>query len=387
MRMTRLLKNSSPIKIGILFAILSGISVLVYIAFGCITYRCGYPLDDAWIHQTYARNLIEYKEWSFIPGQPSAGSTSPLWTMMISTGYGLRIDPMVWTFFLGFVFLFFLSMLFLRIYRVQFPDLPDLAIWGGLLVIFEWHFVWSAASGMETLLCTLLYSFVILLLPRILRSWLLAGVMVGFCCWVRPDAITLFLPLSIVIFTDADNWTSRFFKLFQLITGMVVAIAPYLLFNYLIGDTWLPSTFIAKQAEYAEMTLVPLVERLARQASLPMIGLGALLFPGFCYNLVTMVRKKDWHALSGVIWMLLFIMLYALRLPVTYQHGRYLIPVFPIYFFWGFVGVHNLNQWLGRYWKGILNRTWNYSMAVVLFCFWIIGGFIPFFWIHFDFTL
>ncbi|NTV00188.1 MAG: PEGA domain-containing protein [Methanoregulaceae archaeon] len=34
----------------------------------------GFPLDDAWIHQTYARNLVKIGQWAFIPGIPSAGS-------------------------------------------------------------------------------------------------------------------------------------------------------------------------------------------------------------------------------------------------------------------------------------------------------------------------
>ena len=47
----------------------------------------GFPLDDAWIHQTYARNLIQHTEWSFIPGIPSGGSTAPLWSAILAIGY------------------------------------------------------------------------------------------------------------------------------------------------------------------------------------------------------------------------------------------------------------------------------------------------------------
>ena len=37
-----------------------------------------FPLDDSWIHQTYGRNLALNGEWAFLPGKPSAASTSPL---------------------------------------------------------------------------------------------------------------------------------------------------------------------------------------------------------------------------------------------------------------------------------------------------------------------
>jgi hypothetical protein len=371
---SKLFSQISSRQVAIIYAILSSISVLVYIGLGCFSYRCGYPLDDAWIHQTYARNLVEYREWSFIPGNPSAGSTSPMWTIILALGYGLRINPMLWTFFLGFVLLFLLSCLFYWVFRILFPDLPLLALWGGMLVIFEWHFVWAAASGMETLFCTLLYTFVILLLPLQPRSWLLAGVLVGLYCWVRPDAITLMLPCSIVMISRGEKWTIRFSMFSKFILGIAITIIPYFLFNFAIGHVWLPATYFAKQAEYAEMRLTPFVRRFIEQASLPMVGVGILLFPGFCYQAVKIIQKRDWYALSGLIWMLFFILLYTFRLPVTYQHGRYLIPVFPIYIFWGMVGVYHLDQLLNDHWKNIIKLTWSYSLVAVLLCFWIIGG-------------
>ncbi|HUS83758.1 MAG TPA: hypothetical protein VMX56_01330, partial [Anaerolineales bacterium] len=61
----------------------------------------GFPLDDAWIHQTYARNLGEMGEWSFIPGQSSAGSTAPLWSALIAIGYLLKIPYRWWTYGIG----------------------------------------------------------------------------------------------------------------------------------------------------------------------------------------------------------------------------------------------------------------------------------------------
>ncbi len=53
--------------------------------------HAGFPLDDAWIHQVYARNLAQRGEFAFTPGEPSAGSTSPLWTIALSVGYLLEL--------------------------------------------------------------------------------------------------------------------------------------------------------------------------------------------------------------------------------------------------------------------------------------------------------
>ena len=55
----------------------------------------GFPLDDAWIHQTYARSLALTGRLEFTPGQASAGSTAPLWTLLLAVGYLLRL-PYNW---------------------------------------------------------------------------------------------------------------------------------------------------------------------------------------------------------------------------------------------------------------------------------------------------
>ena len=61
----------------------------------------GFPLDDAWIHQTYARNLAQDGQWSYESGRASTGSTSPLWTLALTLGYTLGIDYRLWAFVLG----------------------------------------------------------------------------------------------------------------------------------------------------------------------------------------------------------------------------------------------------------------------------------------------
>ncbi len=100
----------------ILFAAI--LSVSVYLALSASTYRIGFPLDDAWIHQTYARNFAQLGEWSYLPNQPSAGSTSPLWSFLLALGYWLRIPYLYWTFLLGGICLAALGILAARIINV-----------------------------------------------------------------------------------------------------------------------------------------------------------------------------------------------------------------------------------------------------------------------------
>ncbi len=75
--------------------------VVLFLVVSNQTYQTGFPLDDAWIHQTFARNLAERGEWAFNPGQPAAGSTSPLWTALLSIGFLLKIPTLIWTNMMG----------------------------------------------------------------------------------------------------------------------------------------------------------------------------------------------------------------------------------------------------------------------------------------------
>ena len=106
-------------KTIILYAVFSVVSLGIYLLWSINVFRVGFPLDDAWIHQTYARNLVNYREWSFVPGQPSAGSTSPLWTGILSIGYLVKLAPYFWTFLLGAVALFFTALIGNYAFRVM----------------------------------------------------------------------------------------------------------------------------------------------------------------------------------------------------------------------------------------------------------------------------
>src|SRR5437016_11883071 len=44
----------------------------------------GFPLDDSWIHLHFARNIAEGEGFSYNPGRPVAGSTAPLWTVLLA---------------------------------------------------------------------------------------------------------------------------------------------------------------------------------------------------------------------------------------------------------------------------------------------------------------
>ena len=362
-------------KIVLLIICLAASVVVMYLWMSIYTYRIGFPLDDAWIHQTYARNLSEYHEWSFIPGEPSGGSTSPVWSGLLSIGYLLGLAPYFWTYLLGLILFATTSVLGYFTFKTISTKSEVWALAAGVILVLEWHLIWAAVSGMETTLFTMLVLLIVFLLTNKKNNWFLIGGLIGLSVWVRPDGLTLTLPAILKIVIKRTSIDDKLRWSLDLIIGLLFFAAPYLLFNQRVAGNWLPNTFFAKQAEYAIELQEPLVSRILEQALLPLVGVGICLLPGFILFILDKLRNKSWRMLLGPIWALGYLCLYAIRLPVTYQHGRYVIPMMPIYFVWGFAGLTEfitLNSEV--LWKRLFSRVWLVTTLIIMIAFSILGA-------------
>ena len=363
-------------KTILLYLLLAAFSVGGYVLISRLTYRTGFPLDDAWIHLTYARNIALRGEWAFIPGQPSAGSTAPFWSGLLALGYYLPYAPYLWVYLLGTITLAGLAVAGYYGFRVLWAQgRGNWALLAGVAMILEWHLVWSAASGMETLLFSLLVLVSLILMAAKWTRWGLLGALIGFSIWLRPDGISLVLPVLLLLLTTHRPFKEIPGSVGRFALGVISLVGPYLFFNKWINGSWLPNTFYAKQAEYAIERTAPLINRLGEQALLPLVGVGILLLPGFLFICWSSIRGRQWSLLAGPIWAVGYLCLYALRLPVSYQHGRYVIPMMPVYFLWGLAGSARLIQAGSSIsWKRILSRAWLVAIGIVLLLFWLLGG-------------
>lgn len=351
------------------------LGIIIYILASWKVFRLGFPLDDAWIHQTYARNLIKNHEWAFILGKPSSGSTSPLWSILLSASFLVGNSPYIWTFFLGGVCLYGVAYLGSR-----WPIQTNIKIGGQipLLSLFlagEWHLVWSAASGMDTILCAFINLLFFSLLFSKQRKWVLLGLCVGLGIWVRPESLTLIGPAGFVFLLDKNQTETRIKNGFQFLLSAGSLIFLYLVFNKVLSDTWWPNTFFAKQAEYSIQLQIPLVNRLVSLFSQFLVGIGATLLPGFIWLSWRAVRKKNWIILSAILWWAGFTILYALRLPVIYQHGRYLIPAMPIFLLLAGSGTFDLWSKVQSkvFWQRIIKKGWISATILIWIIFFFMG--------------
>lgn len=350
----------------------------IYLAVSAATHRVGYPLDDAWIHQTFARSLAQRGEWAFLPGAVSGGSTSPLWTLLLVPGQFAAGAAFAWTQVLGGLCLFLTGWMgqcwYDRLEQAEGESGKGFP-WVGLFLISEWHLSWAAGSGMETLLYAGLILGVFAGLTRTQPNWAWLGAAVGVGVWIRPDALTLLGPVGLVLIGMGGARTSLIRRILTVGAGFAAVFSLYLGFNLLTAGSIWPNTFYAKQAEYASLLAQPYAGRLLQMAAMPWVGAGLLLLPGAAYALVS-VKRRRWVVLAGLIWWLGYTGLYAWRLPVVYQHARYLIPTMPVIWTAGFWGLRALARRVGPMMAkfSLVQFAWGALTAGVLMGFVVLGA-------------
>ncbi len=368
----------------------------VFWAAAAHTYRLGFPLDDAWIFQTYARNLAAGLGWVYVPGQVSAGATAPLWVLLLTPGAALGLPPLLWAWLWGVAALAGLATLSAAFWRRWAP--PAFRSWAwavGLLLAWEWHLVWAAASGMETLLFTLGATALLVgmtleepcpapgaaSLPRggeappSGRRWAALGLGLGLLVWLRPEGLALGLPLGwAIVVRYAPRWRQIGRAGAAALLAAALPLALYLAFNATVGGHLWPNTFYAKQAEYAALQARPLGERWARVAAPLLAGPGSLLVPGLLWGAVVAWRRRRWIWFAAPLWAAGHLTAYALRLPVAYQHGRYALPVLPVWLLWGAWGLAAAAEARPTSLWRRAAVTWALSVAALTLAFLAVGA-------------
>jgi hypothetical protein len=353
-------------------AVLLGAAIYLFVS--ARTYRIGFPLDDSWIHQTYARNLAERGEWAFQPGRPSAGSTAPLWTFLLAVGYGLHLAPYAWTYLLGGLSLFGLAVLGEGAARRLAPHYRPSLPWVGLFLALEWHMLWASMSGMETLLHAVLLTAVLVLLMTDSRRYLMIGLLTGLSVWVRPDGLTLIGPALLAILLAPAMPRERGQALARYLIGLGAILLPYLVFNLRLSGTPMPNTFYAKQAEYAAWQARPVYQRAAELAIQLLTGPALFLVPGALAYGLACFRRRAWVCLACMLWFAGYLALYLARLPF-YQHGRYIMPAMPALFLWGLLGMLDFQQsglFGRRHW--MVQLGWQSALALASLAFVALGA-------------
>ena len=104
--------------------------------------------------------------------------------------------------------------------------------------------------------------------------------------------------MLVLALTNA-SWRKRGFSLLRLAGGFALFFLPYLFFNLQIQGSLWPNTFYAKQAEYAALQERSLALRVLDELSLPLIGAGMLLLPGFIRSSLAGADRAEMERAGG----------------------------------------------------------------------------------------
>lgn len=205
----------------------------------------GFPLDDSWIHQVVARNLAEFHVLGFNAGKLSSGSTSPLWTLILTLGWVVlpKLSPVTFSLLLSCLILFAIGFVLKRL--TEEDGLPAGASWClALAPAVSGNFLWCGMIGMEHLLFLLLSLMLI-------RAWYAPdtgrGVVLAVLCLLlvltRPEG--LFLVLLLFFVRGAAGRSMR--DLLAAVGGAGCGMAILAVINWMTSGHLTPQTMKGRQ--------------------------------------------------------------------------------------------------------------------------------------------
>jgi len=350
----------------------------------------GVPLDDAWIHFQFARNLARGDGLSFNPGHPTSGSTAPLWTVLLAALY-IVVDvangPIAGQFLSATCFLAAVGVTYALGKRLT--GKRWMAWLAGAIVATNGRMVWAGLSGLETCLFATLALLAISahLSDRAARRYRLrTAALFGLAALSRPEGYLLFalaMADSVVqAFRSVDLRSSQcggkrspsLWRRLPLLPASLFAVIvlPYLIFSWRTSGHLLPNTYHAKvivdfRPDLAFLSLTSRYLILDNPLLLPFYVLGV----GMLFRRATLQHGYGLRSPGGrsgsllSLWSVGLPLVYAFLHAVLYQHGRYLIPLIPCNAVIGVVGLleaRRLAALRGYRWRG------SEKKLVVLLC-------------------
>lgn len=161
-----------------------------------------FPLDDAYIHLTYAKNISTGHGFAFNPDEPSFGTSSPLWVLLLAM-FIRWLEPHLLVRIIAIICLwsnFYLSSV---IIWEQFQDRPGsnfsrflISLLPSLFLGASGNFLWIVFSGMESALFSSLALDSVFVLTR-KKPGIFGYILLGLLCLTRLEAVLL-IPLILI---------------------------------------------------------------------------------------------------------------------------------------------------------------------------------------------
>ncbi len=227
------------------FYLILSVSLIVFLVLQFL--KKGYSPDDTFIYLQYARNLANGNGLSFNAGEPSYGITSPLWAIILSIPYFLKINGFWFAKYLDLFFAILSIAVFFKLVKiVLLQKLNDLDLLKSLQIISTsifminiWFIRW-AFTGMETSLAVFCILSIFYLYLK--EDYFSSYVLLSFFYLIRPESIVLFFVLTFFLFVNKVS--IKDIILFSLI--YIIILATFLVIAQLYFGTYVPNTALGK---------------------------------------------------------------------------------------------------------------------------------------------
>lgn len=313
--------------------------------------QIGVPLDDTWIHFQFADNFSKGYFFEFNPGEPTAGTTSPLYVVVMGI-----TSFMIKNFFINSIFLsaffYFLSCIFiyktsLIIFNYEYkitkyifsanitPEFISFIV--SMLTVFTGRFAWSALSGMETTMFTFfcitgIYTHINNLKAN--KFTVFPALLLSLATVSRPEGFLLFgLYLFDVLINFAKEKLIKKYLLkflFSILIFLIITL-PYLIFSYSISGYFFPNTF---RGQGGNLNYIPNFHYLCEILFYFLtdnIITGLLCFISGIYYFLNLKKYFNEFKFLNLIflWIIFLPIVSSVLIPNWRHHLRYLIPLIP----------------------------------------------------------
>jgi len=201
------------------------------------------PFDDTYITFRYALNLAAGRGFVFNDGEPVLGTTTPLWTLLLSCAAWIGA-PLEYT-ALGVSLLADVGtalIVFQLLRRLGYSNTAAMA--AGLLFLSVFDFLSLARSGMEASVFVLI---VLAALERIAAGRLAqAGVACGLASVTRPEGLVLMFVLAVAVWRARRQ--ARRSEVVLAMVGPIALVASWAIYAVGFFGTIVPQSVLAKAA-------------------------------------------------------------------------------------------------------------------------------------------
>jgi hypothetical protein len=313
---------------------LSGLALLVLTAPSYLA-QSGFPLDDAWIHAVYGRELARSGMLAYNPETPATGSTAPLWSAVFALAHLLtdRVGVLVMLIKLfGFALHVATAMLvYLVLEGADARGTMRLA--GALLVAFHPDLLSAAVSGMEVPLAACCAAGLWYAASH--ARWISYALLAATAVFARPElsVVAVCLPLLGLRYRRGAARQTLAAAL-----GVGAALAAMALRNVAVSGRPLPATFYAKVGGGPALSEAFALGFRGLFGELPIVDSSILLTLLIVLSIAVLSRRWMRAGLvdaacafgSGLAYCLVSFALIAPIDPPAFYHQRYVLPALPL---------------------------------------------------------